>query len=99
MAWLRRRNNYRFAAEKDFQKFCPFAAHARKMLPRADLEDHGIPIERRRIMRRGIQFGKEVTDEEKKNKKTEHGRGLLFVCYQSSLENGFRFVQRSESGP
>jgi Dyp-type peroxidase family len=88
-----RNNNFSFAAERDFQKLCPFAAHVRKTLPRADLEELGISIEKNRIMRRGIQFGQEVTEEEKAAKKTSHGRGLLFNCYQSSITDGFRFIQ------
>jgi len=50
-------------------------------------------------MRRGIQFGPEVTRQEKAAKKTFHGRGLLFACYQSSIDRGFRFIQTSEFQP
>lgn len=40
------------------------------------------------IVRSGIPYGTEYksgTEDEK--------RGLLFACYQSSIENGFRFIQ------
>lgn len=47
-------------------------------------------------MRRGIQFGPELTTHEKATGITEHGRGLLFACYQSSLVNGFQLQQQSE---
>jgi len=87
-------NNFHFAAESQIQKLCPFAAHVRKTLPRADLEELPVSIAKFRIMRRGIQFGPEVTEEEKKAKKTSQGRGLVFVCYQSSIENGFQFMQK-----
>jgi Dyp-type peroxidase family len=90
-----RNNNFHFTAERDFQKLCPFAAHIRKTLPRADLEANNISIENKRIIRRGIQFGPEVTKTEKKAKRTMHGRGLLFACYQSSIMDGFRFIQTS----
>nr|WAW38289.1 DyP-type peroxidase [Chondrostereum purpureum] len=75
----------------------PFAAHIRKTLPRADLEDKfgDTVLESRRIMRRGIQFGPEVTPIEKAHKRSQHGRGLLFVCYQSSIDKGFHFIQQS----
>ncbi|KAF8654275.1 hypothetical protein AX16_003570 [Volvariella volvacea WC 439] len=89
-----RNNNFHFAAERDFQKLCPFAAHIRKTLPRADLEASGISLESRRIMRRGIQFGPELTKQEKRERKTIHGRGLLFVCYQSSIVDAFQFIQK-----
>ena len=49
-------------------------------------------------MRRGIAFGREVTDEEKAAKKTSHDRGLVFICYQSSITNGFQFIQKGEFG-
>lgn len=68
---------------------CPFAAHTRKMRPRGDLDnDHAV------IIRRGISYGDEVTDEERRKKESndEIDRGLLFVCYQSDIRNGFNFL-------
>ncbi|KAF8952262.1 peroxidase TAP [Flammula alnicola] len=96
----KRNNDFAFAGEINSQLRCPFAAHVRKTNPRNDLEApppgiNPIPIEGRRIMRRGVQFGPEVTAEEKHAAKTQHGRGLLFACYQSSLVNGFQFLQQS----
>ncbi|KAG6841173.1 hypothetical protein C0991_001098 [Blastosporella zonata] len=92
-----RNNNFRFQAEGAFQKICPFAAHIRKTLPRADLEDFGsgISIEKNRIARRGVQFGPELTKEETQSNKTAHARGLLFACYSTSIETGFAFLQRN----
>ncbi|KNZ82347.1 Peroxidase 1 [Termitomyces sp. J132] len=89
-------NNFRFQAEGTFQKICPFAAHVRKTNPRADLEDfHNLSIENRRIARRGVQFGPELTNDEIASNKTAHARGLLFVCYSTSIEQGFAFIQES----
>ncbi|KAF9466754.1 hypothetical protein BDZ94DRAFT_1280704 [Collybia nuda] len=90
-------NDFRFTAEGQFQKICPFAAHVRKTNPRADLEDPPISasLQKRRITRRGVQFGPEVTKEERKAGKTIEGRGLLFACYQTSIEDGFAFLQKS----
>jgi len=92
-----RNNDFRFQGERDDQSRCPFAAHIRKTLPRADLEDAEPPVslENRRILRRGIQFGPEVTQSEKETAKTQHGRGLLFMCYQSSIDDAFQFIQKS----
>lgn len=42
-----------------------------------------------------MQFGPEVTKEEKQTQKTTHGRGLLFACYSTSIKNGFAFIQKS----
>ena len=73
-------------------------------MPRADLALLGNPptpkydvLEKFRIMRSGIPYGPEVTDEEKQSHKTESVRGLAFVCYQSTLTNGFQFIQKSTS--
>ncbi|KAF2964055.1 dyp-type peroxidase [Xylaria multiplex] len=98
------RDNPAFATRQDFrfdpqnQERCPFAAHVRKTNPRSDLDAFG-GTEVRRIIRRGIAFGPEVTAEEKKAKRSSNDekleRGLLFACYQSNLQNGFHFMQQS----
>ena len=73
-------------------------------MPRADLALLGggpTPnfniLDQFRIMRSGIPFGPEVTDEERASHKTEFVRGLAFVCYQSNLTTGFQFIQNSAS--
>jgi len=88
-------NNFHFTAEQSFQKLCPFAAHIRKTNPRADLESLNVSLAKRRIIRRGIQFGPEVTEDEKKTQKTALGRGLLFASYSASIVDGFKFIQSS----
>jgi deferrochelatase/peroxidase EfeB len=45
------------------------------------------------IMRRGIPYGVEMDADEKKGPKSQKDRGLLFVCYQTSLSNGFQFIK------
>jgi Dyp-type peroxidase family len=95
-----RNNNFSFKGEIKSQLKCPFAAHIRKTNPRDDLEVPPSPInpisvQSRRIARRGIQFGPELTHAEKALGKTIHGRGLLFNCYQTSIINGFQFHQQS----
>lgn len=77
---------------------CPFAAHIRKTNPRDDATpDNNVPSHM--LLRRAIQFGPEVTAHEKQSQTSDpnHARGLLFVCYQSNLSNGFHFVQSSTS--
>ncbi|KAF8225253.1 Dyp-type peroxidase [Tricholoma matsutake] len=92
-------NNFHYSGELNSQKFCPFASHIRKTNPRADLEDapapHATSIEHNRIMRRGVQFGPEVTQAERDSGKTANRRGLLFACYQTSITAGFAFLQQS----
>ncbi|KAK5071212.1 hypothetical protein LTR64_007716 [Lithohypha guttulata] len=68
---------------------CPLGSHIRKMNPRDRDIGHGA-----RIMRRGIQFGPEVDAVKEKTVTDGKGkRGLLFVCYQSSIDKGFHFIQ------
>jgi deferrochelatase/peroxidase EfeB len=85
-------NNFDFRPVNKHDK-CPFAAHIRKMRPRGDLEDdHAV------IIRRGISYGGEVTPDEKRLEKSDPNleRGLLFVCYQSDIRNGFNFLTTRE---
>lgn len=89
-----KRNNV-FTFDKGNQDKCPFASHVRKMNPRGDI-DTKTDINPHRVIRRGIQYGPEVNDLEKKQHKTEKDRGLLFVSYQSSLGRGFQFLQKSK---
>ena len=53
-----------------------------------------------RILRRGIPFGPEVSDEEQSVPDgtvptTKADRGLMFVSYQTSLDEQFQFLQRN----
>ncbi|TFK60878.1 Dyp-type peroxidase [Pluteus cervinus] len=86
-------NNFRFGLEQDVQKLCPFASHIRKVMPRDDRSAK--VVDRSRIMRRGIPFGKTVTADEEANERSDPQtpRGMIFHCYQSSIEWGFRLVQ------
>ena len=97
-------NNFSFLPNIDSQIRCPFHAHVRKTMPRADLAALNNPptpnfgiLDEFRIARSGIPYGPEVTDEERENHKTENVRGLAFVCYQSDIASGFRFIQHSAS--
>jgi Dyp-type peroxidase family len=85
-------NDFDFSDDPD-QRRCPFGAHIRKTnprqdIPRADLDPH-------RIIRAGIPFGPEVSAAENSSGKTQQERGLLFVCYQTSIPKQFEFVQSS----
>lgn len=89
--------NNDFVFKQNDQSACPFAAHIRKMNPRGDIGEGGITPHM--ILRRGIPFGPEVTDAEKQSSTTSQERGLLFVCYQSVLSNGFSFLQQGKTLP
>ncbi|MGW1998115.1 Dyp-type peroxidase [Embleya sp. NPDC001921] len=60
----------------------PWAAHIRRTHPR-HFTDQG-----HRIMRRGIPFGPVA------ERSGDAERGLMFVCYNTSLEQQFEFVQK-----
>ncbi|KAF7334243.1 DyP-type peroxidase [Mycena sanguinolenta] len=74
------------------QSKCPFAAHLRKMRPRADL---GLPESNtHHIVRGGIPYGPELNSQEIASQTTQLERGLAFVSYQSNITNGFQFLQK-----
>ncbi|KAI5475358.1 hypothetical protein MNV49_001589 [Pseudohyphozyma bogoriensis] len=78
---------------------CPYAAHLRKTNPRKGTNNPVIAVAPHLFIRAGIPYGPEVTVHERENNKSDphHERGLLFVSYQSSIEAGFQFVQKSWS--
>ena len=64
---------------------CPLAAHIRKTNPRNGKES----TKNARIVRNGIPYGSESSVD------PTGKRGLLFACYQSSIENGYQFIQKT----
>lgn len=72
------------------QTRCPYASHMRKTGPRDDYPDYAKHV----MMRRGIPYGPWCQPDERARGYTEHERGLLFVSYQSSIENGFVTQQK-----
>jgi Dyp-type peroxidase family len=89
----KRNNDFEFKDDR-FQRKCPFAAHIRKVYPRDDLSE--AEAQRHRIIRRGIPFGPEVAPGETT---TQQKRGLMFVCYQTSIERQFEYIQRQANNP
>jgi len=95
-----RNNNFDFSDDQG-ERRCPFGAHIRKTNPRADfglpnnagLDPQTTAVDPHRIMRAGIPFGPEVSVAEAANGTTATDRGLMFVCYQTSIPNQFEFVQ------
>ncbi|MGH8003088.1 MAG: Dyp-type peroxidase [Brasilonema sp.] len=87
-------NNFNFA--KDLQGYkCPFHSHIRKTNPRGDTQQPPIrvPLEEEkahRIVRRALSYG-----ETEREKATETGSGLLFLCCQANITNQFRFMQEA----
>jgi len=87
-------NNFTYKDDPGGQK-CPFQGHIRKSNPRgesvgtfaADLEEERAHL----ILRRGIPFGDRNEDLSDRPAKDV---GLLFMCYQSDIQNQFEFIQR-----
>ena len=84
-----RNNDFEFGDDR-FQRRCPYAAHIRKAYPRDDIAL--AEAQRHRVIRAGIPFGPEVEPGETT---TRHSRGLMFVCYQTSIERQFEFIQKN----
>jgi Dyp-type peroxidase family len=84
-----RNNDFGYAGDP-FQRACPYAAHIRKANPRDDVPGERAEMLRHRIIRQSISFGPEVMPGETR---TAHSRGLLFVCYQASIERQFEYIQ------
>ena len=78
---------------------CPLHAHIRKVNPRGTTPLTSDEFERgRRIVRRGIPYGEPVGTPGKPtgvNDNASSSRGLLFICYQSNIEEHFEFIQRT----
>ena len=84
-------NNFNFAADPEASR-CPFHAHIRKANPRGDsVRAIGVSDEEERghrIVRRAWSYGSSRREDE-----PETGSGLLFLCFQASIENQFNFIQ------
>ena len=99
-------NDFDFGPSDPLGLVCPYAGHIRKAYPRNDITpasagaapgaDLNVVSEAdtqtHRIMRRGIPFGREVTQDELAAKATKTSRGLMFVCYQTDITDQFEFI-------
>ena len=90
----KRNNDFEFGDDPE-QRKCPYAAHIRKVYPRDDTGNEA-EVQRHRIIRDGIPFGPELAPGETT---TKHSRGLMFVCYQTSIERQFEYIQRQRERP
>ncbi|NET34250.1 MAG: peroxidase, partial [Cyanothece sp. SIO1E1] len=89
-------NNFNYDADPQASK-CPFHTHIRKANPRGDTGrvesspgfDDALAVEKKhRIARRAISYGENDVKQE-----PTAGSGLLFLCFQSDIENQFNFMQ------
>lgn len=78
-----------FAYEDDANgSKCPFAAHIRRTNPRTEFHERPTP----RIVRRGMSFG------QPRSVDPAGKRGLMFMCYNSSIAEQFETIQRWING-
>ncbi|WP_165074188.1 Dyp-type peroxidase [Paludisphaera rhizosphaerae] len=82
---------------------CPFSAHIRKVNPRDTITEQGSFVDTltRLVLRRGIPYGPAYPGDLDRDDPSPHpelaavDRGLIFVCYQTSIEEQFAFLQTS----
>jgi Dyp-type peroxidase family len=94
-------NNFNYDSDPDGATV-PCAAHIRKANPRGEPAAGGVAADTNthRLLRRGIAYGAPYDPGAPHGSRASadvsypHDRGLLFLCYQSSIEKQFEFVQR-----
>jgi Dyp-type peroxidase family len=91
-------NNFAFQSDDADGHLVPHAAHIRKTNPRDEPPPTEAGSDNHRILRRGIPYGPELAPGELPYTPgapvpPDHDRGLIFVCYQSSIARQFEFVQ------
>ena len=85
------------AAQDILGNVCPHFAHIRKANPRDSASDLGKPHDSmlRMILRRGIPFGPPIFGVKKPSAKLiKQERGLMFICYGSTIEDQFELLTR-----
>jgi Dyp-type peroxidase family len=83
-------NDFDYADDPQGHK-TPQFAHIRKVYPR----DDRFQDESRRILRRGIPFGRAFDPAAGRGHGVDAERGLLFNVFQASIEQQFEFLQQS----
>jgi Dyp-type peroxidase family len=91
-------NNFDFEPQDADGHLVPRAAHIRKAYPRNEMPPGQEESDSHRILRRGIPYGPDFQPQEipypgSGGPPPEQDRGLLFACYQASIERGFEFIQ------
>jgi Dyp-type peroxidase family len=71
---------------------CPISAHMRRVHPRDAFGFNGKLIDRRRITRRGLPYGRFAAEDESVTDAEDHG--VIFMALNASLSRQFEFVQQ-----
>ena len=90
-----RNNDFHYAGDPDGNAV-PRAAHIRKVYPRDATTPGGgeSDTQTRRLLRRGVPYGTSL-NLSNPDPNDDGNRGLLFLCYQASIESQFEFVQKA----
>jgi deferrochelatase/peroxidase EfeB len=86
-----RNTDFTYGADAEGAR-CPIGAHLRRVHPRDAFGFNGQLINRRRITRRGLPYGRFVPDGEPVTDKEE--RGVIFMVLNANLSRQFEFVQQ-----
>src|SRR5262249_27729783 len=85
-------NNFNYADDPEGAR-CPLGAHVRRANPRASLGFGGNIVRRRRLIRRGIAYGKNLARDDTADDGGER-RGIMFLAFNASISQQFEFVQQ-----
>lgn len=86
-------NNFNYADDPDGLK-CPFVGHIRKTNPRTPETDTDDDSKIHLMARRGSPYGDQISNPQKRlDIMPTGGVRLLFMAYQSNIENQFEFTQ------
>ncbi|HET6564094.1 MAG TPA: hypothetical protein VFG52_01675 [Xanthomonadales bacterium] len=94
-------NEFRYSEDLDGSR-CPLGAHMRRANPRDSLvmdesvaQKYGsLLVNRHRLLRRAITYGKPVPAGARQADVNPNGQGLMFITLQSSITGQFEFVQQ-----
>jgi Dyp-type peroxidase family len=86
-----RNTNFTYGADDEGTR-CPMGAHIRRVNPRDAFGFNGRLVNRRRITRRGLPYGRFAAEGEPVSDTEE--RGVIFMALNASLSRQFEFVQQ-----
>lgn len=87
----KRNVNFTYGADAEGTR-CPIGAHVRRVHPRDAFGFNGRLINRRRITRRGLTYGRAVGEDEAALDTEE--RGIIFMALNANLSRQFEFIQQ-----
>jgi len=83
--------NFKFGADLEGTR-CPIGAHIRRVHPRDAFGFNGKLIDRRRITRRGLPYGRFAAESETVSDSDD--RGVIFMALNADISRQFEFVQQ-----